>query len=93
MTDVLPWISLVVSLLVGLLVSVISYTVRHRDAETDRRLAACEALTARVAAVEIRSAEHARDALHVQADIHAIKRDLAELLRLARGRESTHGPD
>lgn len=88
MSDVIPWVSLAVSALTALLGSVVSYTIRHRDADIDRRLVACEALAARVSSVEVRTAVQERDALHVQADIHAIKRDLAELLRLARGRPS-----
>lgn len=88
MTEILPWISIAVSALVALVGSLVSYTIRHRDADTERRLVACEALAARIASVEVRTAVQERDALHVQADIHAIKRDLAELLRIARGRPS-----
>jgi len=85
MNDVVPVASLALSVLTALLGAAVSYAVRHRDEETSRRLSACEAMGARVSAVEVRVSASERDAVHVQADLHAIKRDLAELLRIVRG--------
>ena len=88
MIEIVPWVSLAVSVFVGIVGSLVSYTIRHRDVELERRLALLEALVSRVAAAELRAAVLERDTLHVQADITVIKRDLAELLRIARVRPS-----
>lgn len=92
--EVLSGAALVTSLVLAVVGALLSYAVRQRDADTERRLAALEtsaaAMGARVAALETRAAVNERDSVHIRDDMASVKKDVAELLQLARGRRSVH---
>lgn len=88
--EVLSGAALVTSLVLAVVGALLSYAVRQRDADTERRLVALETLVGtlgtRVAALDTRAAVTERDSLHIREDMASVKKDVAELLQLARGR-------
>lgn len=91
--EVLSGAALVTSLVLGVIGALLSYAVRQRDADTERRLALVEALSARVAQLETRAAVNERDLTHMRDDLAAIRSSVDELLRLTRERKSHHVDD
>lgn len=91
--EVLSGAALVTSLVLGVIGALLSYAVRQRDADTERRLALVEALSARVAQLETRAAVNERDLTHMRDDLAAIRSSVDELLRLTRERKSHHVED
>ncbi len=91
--EVLSGAALVTSLVLAVVGALLSYAVRQRDADTERRLGHVEALSARTAQLETRAAVNERDLLHIREDMTAVRADVAELLRLARERKPSHVDD
>ena len=91
--EVLSGAALVTSLVLAVVGALLSYAVRQRDADTERRLALVEALNARVAQLETRAAVNERDLTHMRDDLAAIRSSVDELLRLTRERKSHHVDD
>lgn len=91
--EVLSGAALVTSLVLAVVGALLSYAVRQRDADTDRRLGHVEALSTRTAQLETRAAVNERDLTHMRDDLTAVRQDVAELLRLARERKQTHDDD
>lgn len=83
--EVLAGAALVTSLVVSVVGALVAYAVRQRDADTERRLVAVEALALRLAALETRAAVAETSVGHMRDDLVAVRADVAELLRLARG--------
>tara|TARA_R110000868_G_scaffold93573_1_gene258785 strand:+ start:4174 stop:4437 length:264 start_codon:yes stop_codon:yes gene_type:complete len=79
--------ALVTSLVLAVIGALLSYAVRTRDTDTERRLVHVEALSARTAHLETRAAVNERDLTHMRDDLTAIRTNVAELLRLTRERQ------
>lgn len=93
LSEVMAGAALVTSLAVSLVGALLSYAIRQRDSETERRLVALEALALRVSSLETRDAVRERDVAHIRDDVAAVRADVAELLRLARERRKSHDDD
>jgi hypothetical protein len=73
------------ALVTSLMVALLSYAVRQRDADIERRLGLVETLTSRTATLETRAAVNERDLVHMRDDLSAVRTAVAELLTIARG--------
>lgn len=80
--------ALVTSLVLSVVGALLSYAVRQRDAETERRLVHVEALSTRTAQLETRAAVTETSLGHMRDDLAAIRSSVDELLRLTRERKS-----
>jgi hypothetical protein len=83
--EVMAGAALVTSLMVAVVGGLLSYAVRQRDADTERRLVVVDLVATRVAALETGAAVSELDRSHMRDDLAAVRADVAELLRLARG--------
>lgn len=83
--EVLSGAALVTSLVLTVIGALLSYAVRQRDADTERRLAVVDQVVTRVATLETGAAVSELDRSHMRDDLAAVRADVAELLRLARG--------
>lgn len=91
--EVLSGAALVTSLVMAVVGALLSYAVRQRDEDTERRLVHVEALSTRTAQLETRAAVNERDLSHMRDDLAAIRSSVDELLRLTRERKSLHVQD
>jgi hypothetical protein len=83
--EVLSGAALVTSLVLAVVGALLSYAVRQRDSDTERRLGHVEAMSVRLGQLETRAAVTEASLGHMREDIAAVRADVAELLRLARG--------